>query len=152
MTSVMTKDIAKVWAAMRGLKSFTLAELFTITETRNDINFRQWLDALLMAGYVKADGKRDREPLYRVAKNTGPKAPESVEIRLVYDPNTEDYFCENVCSPCCRHKDYRVPGGTRQAVRTLIAAGKTYRAIAKDFRLGLGTVHAIAKEGAGHVD
>lgn len=141
----------KPWRLMRGLRQFTINELMTLAESAETKEFKAWFSLLLLAGYVKPAGKTDGEDAYRLIKNTGPKAPEPMEIKLVYDPNVRDYWCENFALPC-KQRPYRVPEAKRQMVKHLLQMRKPYRVIAKQVGIGLGSVHSIAHEDGHHVD
>jgi hypothetical protein len=82
----------KVWRVIRGLPGgFTFDEVATITETPQS-GVTTYLIMLANAGYIRQAGKRNDGPgrkklVWRIAKNTGPKAP--VPCRCIYDPNTD---------------------------------------------------------------
>jgi DNA-binding transcriptional ArsR family regulator len=81
----------KIWKVIRALREFSIEEVATLTELTSAI-VSVYVHQLLGAGYVKQAGIRKeasgRKRLYRLTKNTGPKAP--VPCRCIYDPNIDD--------------------------------------------------------------
>lgn len=85
-----------LWTAMRGLRSFAPTDLAahatTEAVTVTVDHARAYCRFLLAAGYLrvmrKAEPSRRREAIYRLVRNTGPKAPRERRVRAVLDPNT----------------------------------------------------------------
>lgn len=85
-----------MWTAMRQLKSFSprdLAAQATTEETEVTLETAQeYCRALLGAGYLTVARKAvpGKTPaIYRLTKNTGPRAPKEKRVRAVVDANTE---------------------------------------------------------------
>jgi hypothetical protein len=85
-----------MWTAMRQLKSFTprdLAAHATTAETETTVEAAQdYCRALLGAGYLSVARKAvpGKVPaIYRLIRNTGPRAPRVARVRAVVDANTE---------------------------------------------------------------
>lgn len=85
-----------MWTAMRQLKSFNprdLAAQATTEETEVTLEAAQdYCRALLGAGYLTAARKAvpgKSLAIYRLIKNTGPRAPREKRVRAVIDANTE---------------------------------------------------------------
>lgn len=81
----------RMWERMYILGSFTAPEL-AASATLDDApvaesTSRAYLHHLAKAGYVCALGKKDREPLYRLTKNTGGMSPVIRLTKVVFDPN-----------------------------------------------------------------
>jgi len=78
----------KIWKVIRGLNQFTVEEVAILVEG-NPKYVGVYLSSLVYAGYIRKTGRRREgkrsKPLYRLIKNTGPKAPKI--RRNVYDPN-----------------------------------------------------------------
>ena len=136
---------AKAWKVMRGMGKFTVSDIITLAEEKNTKDLRWWLGLLCDAGYIKEDGKNGKEKFWRLLRGTGPLAPEVQTLRIVYDPNTGDCFCEDVCLPC-PVKRGKIPRGKRELIKNLIAAGKTYREVARTLGISIGTISAIVTE------
>lgn len=83
----------KTWKVIRGLPSgFTCDEVVMLSEVSYHL-VSSFLFILYQAGYVRQAGKKEDESgkkriVWRLAKNTGPKAP--VPCRCLYDPNIDD--------------------------------------------------------------
>lgn len=82
----------KIWKAVRMKREFSVDEIAALAAVSCDVVSR-YVYQLFQAGYVRqgamrkeADGRKRR--LWRLAKNTGPKAP--VPCRCIYDPNIDD--------------------------------------------------------------
>ena len=85
-----------MWTAMRQLKSFSprdLAAQAATADTAVTVEAAQdYCRALLGAGYLAVAKKAlpGRSPaIYRLTKNTGPRAPREKRVRAVVDANTE---------------------------------------------------------------
>lgn len=86
-----------MWTAMRQLKSFSprdIAAHATTEETEVTPEAAQdYCRALLGAGYLTVARKAvsGKSPaLYRLARNTGPRAPRERRVRAVVDANTDE--------------------------------------------------------------
>ncbi len=85
-----------MWTAMRQLKSFSprdLAAQAATEETEVTLEVAQdYCRALLGAGYLAVARKAvpgKTAAIYRLVKNTGPRAPKEKRVRAVVDANTE---------------------------------------------------------------
>jgi hypothetical protein len=82
----------KVWKVIRGLISFTYDDVITLTGIP-DYAVSTYLRKLYHAGYIRRAGRRTEtdgklRAVWRLAKNTGPKAP--MPCQCLYDPNIDD--------------------------------------------------------------
>ncbi len=81
----------RIWKVIRGLGDFTIEDLIVLAEERSKSTVRVYLSVLIKTGYVRKTGKLKHphiggpRAIYRLIKNTGPKAP--VQTRCIYDPN-----------------------------------------------------------------
>jgi hypothetical protein len=85
-------DNEKIWATARKLIAFTTRDIAEITglPVKRCAGF---ISRLKGAGYFRRDGARmyeRRYPIYRLAKDTGPKTPRTVT--RIWDPNTNEYM------------------------------------------------------------
>ena len=85
-----------LWTAMRGLKSFSPTDLaaHATTETVSVAvdEAQAYCRALLAAGHLSVARKAvpgRKEAIYRLARNTGPRAPREKRVRAVIDDNTD---------------------------------------------------------------
>lgn len=85
-----------LWTAMRGLVSFTpsvLAANATVEEVEVSPDAAQtYCRSLLVTGYLRVIRKAappHTEAIYRLVRNTGPKAPREKRLRAVVDDNTD---------------------------------------------------------------
>lgn len=83
----------KIWRVIRGLgQEFTVEDVMVLVHERYS-TVSVYVSVLRKAGYLRKTGSR-RSPngggqsLYRLIKNTGPKAP--MQRRCLYDPNTDE--------------------------------------------------------------
>ncbi len=82
-----------IWRTLRILKNANAHQIVasgsTPELTLKISNVRQYLRALYLAGYLKADSTRHSRALagYQLIKNTGPKAPQVKRGKKVYDAN-----------------------------------------------------------------
>lgn len=82
-----------IWRTLRILKNANAHQIVasgsTPEVTLKISNVRQYLRALYLAGYLKADSTRHSRALatYQLIKNTGPKAPQVKRGKKVYDAN-----------------------------------------------------------------
>jgi hypothetical protein len=89
----------KIWKVIRGLNSeFTVEEVAILVE--GDSKYvGVYISTLVHAGYIRKTGRRREgkrsQPLYRLIKNTGPKAPKI--RRYVYDPNLNQLMGGGEC-------------------------------------------------------
>lgn len=90
----------KAWKLMRVMRTFTLSDLATLGET-DYANIKHYVQCLIVAGYVRVEGKRQqegrkgRDNVLRLIKNTGPKPPIQKALRFLYDQNSGEYWSEN---------------------------------------------------------
>lgn len=106
-----------IWASMRVLLTFTVSQLETVTEFSAD-RIREYLRQLARAGYVRALAKSSgvREAVWRLVKNTGPKAPRASLRNGLTDLNTGQTFDKEgnpVSTP--RRSVYQGQGGRARA-------------------------------------
>ncbi len=94
-TRIRTRD-DNIWTAMRGLKSFSPTELAAHANTDTvavGIDAAQaYCRALLASGHLTVARKAQpgrKEAIYRLARNTGPRAPREKRVRAVIDDNTD---------------------------------------------------------------
>lgn len=85
-----------LWTAMRGLKSFSPTDLAahanTDTVSVGLDDAQAYCRALLAAGHLSVARKAQpgrKEAIYRLARNTGPRAPREKRVRAVIDDNTD---------------------------------------------------------------
>jgi len=88
---VQSRNREKIWKVIRALMGFSVEEVSTLTELAYQV-VSSYVFHLYNAGYVRQAGKRKegdgrKRVLWRIAKNTGPKAP--VICRCLYDPNID---------------------------------------------------------------
>lgn len=89
----LKSDRAKIWQAIRALVKFEAAEITVVAGVGHD-NVKRYLRILLAAGYLRAKGKAGQKFTYRLIKDTGIKPPVQKEIRVLYDPNTGEYWID----------------------------------------------------------
>jgi hypothetical protein len=84
---------AKIWKAIRALGKFDATEI-TVISGADHSNVKRYLRILLAAGYLRiiSQGRKNGNYTYRLIKDTGIKPPVQKEIRLLYDPNTNEYW------------------------------------------------------------
>lgn len=87
--------IQTLWRSMRMLKTFTVQELADIVEEAgreaNVPSIRSYVCALASAGVLevaKASKQRGWHS-YRLVRSVGPKAPQVLAARIVFDPNAK---------------------------------------------------------------
>ena len=87
--------LLNIWAAMRGLKTFTAVDLaaHATTETVgvSPEGARAYASALMEAGYLRVERKAvpgKHDAIYRLIKNTGPMPPMLRRVEAVVDLNT----------------------------------------------------------------
>lgn len=77
----------RMWQSMRLLGNFKTNTIASVAETTAN-HARQYISGLTKAGYIILAGKQSYTHIWRLVKNTGPKAPEVSRLKdLVYDPN-----------------------------------------------------------------
>lgn len=81
----------KIWKVIRGLGSFTVEDVVTLTEVKSSA-VSAYLSLLHKTGYLRLEDKRKTprgrsQYVFRLVKNTGPKAP--LQRRCMYDPNLD---------------------------------------------------------------
>lgn len=89
---------ANLWRSMRMLTRFTALDLGLHSTTPSvsvtEATAQSYCSMLLSTGYLrvvqKADPVKGRKAIYRLIRNTGPKAPMIQRVKQVYDPNTGD--------------------------------------------------------------
>lgn len=85
-----------MWTAMRGLKAFSPTDLAAHANTDTVLvsvdDAQAYCRALLAAGHLSVTRKAvpgRKEAIYRLARNTGPRAPREKRVRAVIDDNTD---------------------------------------------------------------
>lgn len=86
-----------LWRSMRGLKSFTPVDLAAHSSTP-DIPVslaaaQDYCQMLVRAAYLRVERKAipgRRDAIYRLVRNTGPRAPVERRVRAVYDENLDE--------------------------------------------------------------
>lgn len=82
-----------LWQAMRGLKLFSPVDLAAHANTPEvEVTVaaaQQFCRMLLRAGYLRIERKAtaEREAIYRLLRNTGPKPPRERRVWALYDEN-----------------------------------------------------------------
>jgi hypothetical protein len=87
-----------LWTAMRRLRSFTPTDLAAHATTDTvevlPVKAGDYCRSLLAAGYLrvarKAQPSVQREAIYTLARETGPRPPHERRVRAVVDPNTDE--------------------------------------------------------------
>lgn len=108
----------RMWASMRVLGSFTAKTLVTVTEEPIR-SVRRYMQRLATAGYLRQTGTqisgKHKEGIWRLVRNTGPKAPRAGE-HGVSDLNTGQTFDrEGTEVHLVRMSDYHGVGGRARA-------------------------------------
>lgn len=87
----------QMWTAMRGLKTFTPADLqaHCTADMRVDLaEASAYAQALLRGGYlnvVRTAMPGVRDATYRLIRDTGPRAPRERRVQAIWDPNEAAY-------------------------------------------------------------
>lgn len=86
----------RAWQSMRILRRFTLPDLIATAEISAD-NARKYVRGLRRSGYItidtpKAEGKKNGHEIYRLTRDTGPKAPRLQKDGNTYDPNEHQVY------------------------------------------------------------
>lgn len=77
----------RMWQSMRCLGIFKTKTIAAIAET-TDNNTWQYISGLTKAGYIVLAGKQSYTHIWKLVKNTGPKAPEVSRLKdSLYDHN-----------------------------------------------------------------
>lgn len=85
-----------IWQAMRILKTFTRDELQAhVARFAGAETVASYIKAIEPAGYLHRSGKYLR-PVYTLARNTGPKPPQILRVKEVYDPNLDEIMAREV--------------------------------------------------------
>lgn len=86
-----------LWSAMRGLKTFRPTDLAAHATTEavkvGPDEALAYCRSLLAAGYLAVSVKAvpgQREAIYRLVRNTGPRPPQERRVRAVVDPNLDE--------------------------------------------------------------
>jgi hypothetical protein len=88
----INSDRAKAWKVMRGWNGvFTASEIAAIAEADYH-NIKRYIRCLYDAGFLRNEGRRGHEKIYRLIRNTGPKPPVQKQIKFIYDPNADEYY------------------------------------------------------------
>jgi len=108
----------KMWASMRVLASWTNSHIATVTEAP-EASIRRYVVRLAAAGYLREVGKQNagkkREKVWRLVRNTGPKAPRA-SIHGVTDLNNgKTYDVSGAEVKVVRRSDYYGVGGRSRA-------------------------------------
>ncbi|WP_162407322.1 hypothetical protein [Pseudoxanthomonas jiangsuensis] len=87
---------ARLWYAMRVLRSFTPSELMAVAEVESRRNTRNYCQRLARAGFlaaIPAPRRLQQETTFRLVRNTGPKCPGVLLARgVVWDHNTNQEY------------------------------------------------------------
>lgn len=88
--------VSNLWRSMRMLGKFSAKDLALHSTTPSvsvsEATAQSYCTMLLATGYLrvaqKADPSKSRKAIYRLVRNSGPKAPMIQRVKRVYDPNT----------------------------------------------------------------
>lgn len=87
-----------LWKAIRSLTAFTVTDLVATSNTPNcevsEKEAAEYCEALLAAGYlhqVRKAVRGRRSAAYRIARNTGPRAPQMTSIPAIFDGNVNEF-------------------------------------------------------------
>lgn len=69
----------KIWATLRAVRRATQSDLVRLTEC-TESSVAEYIRVLRHGGYVKAAGLRSRETLWILAKDAGPRRPETPDV------------------------------------------------------------------------
>ncbi len=86
----------RAWQSMRILRRFILPDLISTAEISH-ANITKYVGGLRRSGYIVVDkpqssGKKGGYQIYRLVRNTGPKAPRLQSNGNTYDPNEEKVY------------------------------------------------------------
>lgn len=81
----------RAWQSMRHLHLFTVGDIVSTAEMGMD-NAKKYIRGLKEAGYLitvkeKSNGHKNGLAVYRLIRNTGPKAPRLQSNNKTFDPN-----------------------------------------------------------------
>lgn len=84
----------RLWASMRMLRNFTAVDLVATAEA-GPANARKYIIGLVNAGYLieatpKRNGHRGGHAVYRLVRDSGPRAPRLQSNGQTWDPNNHD--------------------------------------------------------------
>lgn len=96
---LVNSPVENMWRTMRHLGDFTPADIQMYACTPDAPvsaeDAQAYCRAMMRAGYLRvlrpAQPQRQVEALYKLARNTGPRAPVERRVRAVWDPNTRAY-------------------------------------------------------------
>ena len=86
----------RAWQSMRILRLFTLPDLAATAEMGVD-NARKYITGLRRSGYLtiaraKQEGRKNGHEVYRLVRDTGPRAPRLQSDGRTYDPNQHQIY------------------------------------------------------------
>jgi len=88
----LNSDRAKAWKVIRGISgNFTVSEIVTIVGANYE-NIKRYIRCLYDAGFIRNEGRKGHEKVYRLIRNTGPKPPVQKTMKFIFDPNTNEYW------------------------------------------------------------
>lgn len=95
-SNVSSNARQEAWQSMRVLVTFDITQILT-TAAITDTNARKYLKALLGAGFIQkarghVSGRAGSRIVYRLTRNTGPRAPIVWTDGQVFDPNTKKTY------------------------------------------------------------
>lgn len=86
-----------IWRAMRILKTFTLTELYGYVSALASFDtVKSYVVMLNKVGYLRSARKPNCKAVYTLIKNTGPKPPQIMKVKEVYDPNVDEIILRDV--------------------------------------------------------
>ena len=90
--------VANMWRTMRALKSFTPTDVMAHSHTPEFevslANAQDYCQMLVRSGHLRVITKAlpgRREAIYRLVRDTGPRAPRERRVRAVWDENLREY-------------------------------------------------------------
>lgn len=100
---------ARIWRVIRSWQGeFTYADVCQVAEVEY-VNAIIYLKLLLKAGYIRQTRKVLKNPrggkkqnVFMLVRNTGPLPPVQSQLTMVYDPNKDEYWVEDVDGVCKR--------------------------------------------------
>ncbi|MEJ1402533.1 MAG: hypothetical protein RPU61_03315 [Candidatus Sedimenticola sp. (ex Thyasira tokunagai)] len=86
----------RAWQSMRILRQFTIPDLMGTADMGKD-NARRYIRGLVLAGYLivsrkKRNGHKGGHEVYRLVRDTGPRAPRLQTDGRTYDPNEQKTY------------------------------------------------------------
>ena len=86
-----------MWRAIRILKHFSCNELFAhVAKYTTASNVKSYVRYLHKAGYLRLERKGIDAFTYHLVQNTGPKPPQILRVKEVYDPNLDKIMLREV--------------------------------------------------------